>query len=105
MEPERIRQWQPASTFSSTERFWKRRIVWKVRAMPSLTMRWVSQFVMSLPSKRTVPLSDRWFPVMRLKTVVLPAPFGPMSPTMAPWPTSKEISFTAISPPKDLVRF
>ena len=68
-------------------------------------MRWVSQFVMSLPSKRTVPLSERWFPVMRLKTVVFPAPFGPMSPTMAPSSTSKETSFTAISPPKDFVRF
>ena len=61
-------------------------------------------FVMSLPSKRTVPLSERWLPVMRLKTVVLPAPFGPMSPTMVPSSTSKETSFTALSPPKDLVR-
>ena len=83
-EPEFIRQWQPASTFSSTERFWKRRIVWKVRAMPSLTIRWVSQFVMSLPSKRTSPLSERWFPVMRLNTVVLPAPFGTDEPDDGP---------------------
>src|SRR5207249_7438025 len=33
---------------------------------------------------RSVPPSGRSSPVMRRKSVVLPAPFGPMIPTMAP---------------------
>ena len=40
--------------------------------------------VMSTPPKRTVPAFARCSPVMTLKRVVLPAPFGPMSPVTAP---------------------
>ena len=40
---------------------------------------------------------------MQLKKVVLPAPFGPMTLTIAPWSTSKSSSLTAISPPNRLV--
>src|SRR5919204_1331552 len=36
---------------------------------------------------------------MRLKTVVLPAPFGPIRPTISPSPTSSETSSTATIPP------
>jgi len=37
-----------------------------------------------------------------LKQVVLPAPFGPMSATMAPVGTSKDACETAFRPRKDL---
>ena len=39
-------------------------------------------------------------PVMRLKTVVLPAPLGPMSPTSSPGKISREKSVRAWRPPK-----
>src|SRR5947209_2898154 len=41
---------------------------------------------------------------MQLKTVVLPAPFGPISAVMSPRRTSKERSSTAIRPPKRMVK-
>src|SRR5262249_36279799 len=40
---------------------------------------------------------------MTLKSVVLPAPLGPMMPTISPGPTRSETSRTAVSPPKRLV--
>src|SRR5262249_16519747 len=40
---------------------------------------------------------------MRLKTVVLPEPLGPMRPTTVPAATSNEQSLTARMPPKILV--
>src|SRR5690242_3508874 len=39
-------------------------------------------------------------PAMRLKSVVLPAPFGPMRPAISPSLRSKETSATATAPPK-----
>ncbi len=41
---------------------------------------------------------------MRLKTVVLPAPFGPMSPTNSRSPTVLVSSDTAVNPPKRMVQ-
>ncbi len=40
--------------------------------------------VMSVPSSTTRPWVGSWRPVMTLNSVVLPAPFGPMSPVMKP---------------------
>src|SRR3569832_2469467 len=40
---------------------------------------------------------------MRLKSVVLPAPFGPISAVRAPTGTSKRMSCVTASPPKRLV--
>ena len=40
--------------------------------------------VMSRPSSRICPASGRRKPLSRLKAVVLPAPFGPMMPRIAP---------------------
>src|SRR6476661_5110553 len=37
---------------------------------------------------------------MRLKTVVFPAPFGPINPTSAVSPTDRETPLTAFRPPK-----
>src|ERR1051325_3154885 len=40
---------------------------------------------------------------MTLKSVVLPAPFGPMRPVIVPGCTEKRASFTAVMPPKRTV--
>src|SRR2546425_7541400 len=40
---------------------------------------------------------------MTLKSVVLPAPLGPMIPSRSPRPTSSVTARTAVSPPKRLV--
>ena len=40
---------------------------------------------------------------MQLKRVVLPAPFGPMRPVIAPAATFIETSVSALTPPKDFV--
>jgi hypothetical protein len=44
---------------------------------------------MLLPSKVTEPSVTLYTPVIRLKMVVLPAPLGPISPTMPPSRTLK----------------
>src|ERR1043166_8404770 len=43
-------------------------------------------------------------PVTALNTVVLPAPFGPMSESMASGETLSFSAFTAVRPPKRIVR-
>jgi hypothetical protein len=40
---------------------------------------------------------------MQLKSVVLPAPFGPIRPQIAPRATSKETSRSAVTPPNRIV--
>src|ERR1700690_1677888 len=47
------------------------------------------------------PSSLRNCPQTQLNSVVLPAPFGPTRPTLSPSPTSKLMSLTACTPPKD----
>src|SRR5262249_43042712 len=58
---------------------------------------------MRAPAKYTAPASGRRRLVIRLKTVVLPEPLGPMRPTMVAGAISKEQSLTARSPPNSLV--
>src|SRR5262249_8241965 len=54
-------------------------------------------------AKRMRPSSGGRKPVMQLKSVVLPAPFGPMRPTMSPSSMTKDTSLLATRPPKRLV--
>src|SRR5277367_4319405 len=49
-----------------------------------------------------VPPDEVSTPVTKLKVVLLPAPFGPISATISQGPTSKETSLTAITPPNCL---
>src|SRR5438477_647497 len=42
---------------------------------------------------------------MRLKSVLLPEPFGPMMPRTSPSRTARSILETAVNPPNRLVRF
>ena len=58
--------------------------IWNERPMPAMQRARGGACVMSWPSKRTVPLSGRSSPVIRLNSVDLPAPFGPMMPSASP---------------------
>ena len=56
---------------------------------------------MSSPRKRIEPASARSSPVMRLKSVVFPAPFGPMMPRSSRLPSSRLSRSTTFSAPND----
>ena len=73
-------------------------LIWKVRAMPSLTRRCEAYAVMSRPSSRMRPAVGRSTPVRRLISVVLPAPFGPISAWRAPFSTFSETLLVAVEP-------
>ena len=73
-------------------------IRWNVRPMPSRARSWTRSPVMSAPSNSTTPPSVRRMPRMQLKNVVLPAPFGPISPTRSPSSTSMSTSSRATMP-------
>src|SRR5881396_278829 len=57
---------------------------------------------MSRPSSSTAPASGRRWPVMRLKSVVLPAPLGPMMAAISPRATARLTPPTASNPPNAL---
>src|SRR5215207_6770152 len=56
-----------------------------------------------MPSNTSSPLVGVYRPVIILKNVVLPAPFGPIRPLIEPCSITKSILFTATRPPKRLV--
>src|ERR1700674_1312162 len=68
------------TTFSSTVRPGHSRGAWKVRISPSRAMTWGGRPSSARPLKSTVPLSGSLKPEMRSIAVLLPAPFGPISP-------------------------
>src|SRR5271157_841333 len=92
-------------TFSKTVSLEKILTTWNERVMPFLHVRCAGSPVMSSPLKMTWPPSGESMPVMRLKSVVFPAPFGPMTATISPSATSRLAPFTALKPPNDLCRF
>jgi hypothetical protein len=59
---------------------------------------------MRWPENHTWPELGRRFWVMQLKTVVLPAPFGPMTLWILRSATARSRSAIAVSPPKRIVR-
>src|SRR5947209_963460 len=59
---------------------------------------------MSRPSNRIDPAVGPKVPAIRLKVVVLPEPFGPISPRISPGCTANDTSLTAVKPPNRLVR-
>ena len=76
---------------------------WKVLVRPRAATLWGFSPVMSSPSRRTRPAVGLCRPTSVLNSVDLPAPFGPMSPTISPLVTSNETASTACSPPKRLL--
>src|SRR5690606_9930108 len=59
--------------------------------------------VASSPTKVTLPFSIGTKPVMALKRVVLPAPFGPISPRISEGLSARDTRSTASTPPKRTV--
>ena len=68
---------------------------WNVRAMPLSVRRDGRASSTGWPSKVMRPASAASTPVTRLKNVVLPAPFGPISAWIWPCATSICNSFSA----------
>src|SRR3984893_9176823 len=93
----------PIITLSSTERLPKGFTSWKVRVSPSAHTWWGASPLMSRPSSRTVPVLGAETDQMTVKSVVLPAPLGPMMPRISPGAARRLTSFTAVRPPKRLV--
>ena len=70
--------------------------------MPRLMIRCGACPAISRPSKRMEPAFGTSVPESMLKIVLLPEPFGPMSPTISPFSIVKETWCTAVKPPKRL---
>ena len=69
--------------------------VWKVLAMPSFVI-WFGVNPTRLCSPKTMsPPSGAYSPVITLKTVLLPAPFGPMMLRISPRSTTKSRPLSA----------
>jgi len=91
-------------TFSTSVRSSQTRGIWKERTSPARARSWTGDPCSDFPSKTISPDVASSTPVSRLTKVVLPAPFGPMMPTISPLSTSKSIPSTALRSPNSLVR-
>ena len=85
--------------FSSTVRSGKIRRPSGTRVMPLDTMFVGSLPVISSPSNSILPLFGFTRPAIERSVELLPAPLAPISVTMLPFGTSKEIPLTASMPP------
>ena len=95
----------PTRTLSSTVIVRNSSTFWNVRAIPRRTTRCGGVCRRLLPSNSSSPESGRYSRVITLKSVVLPAPFGPIRPTIWPGSTSSETSSMATIPPNRRVTF
>src|SRR6185295_6196737 len=102
--PPRRLAWAPTSTLSSAESARKTSVFWNVRPTPAWAMRCGLSCVSSIPAKVNRPRWGRYRPVRTLKTVVFPAPLGPIRPKISPSPTSKPTPLSAARPPKAMAR-
>ena len=94
----------PIATLSSTVRSGNGRTIWNVRARPrAADVLGRLRRRCAAPSKRMSPASGLNTPAMRLNSVVLPAPFGPMTAKISPGATASDTSSTATSPRKRFV--
>ena len=80
----------PTITFSSTVRPGNSPTPWSVRAIPSEARRSGATRVIGWPRQLSVPEFGRTNPQMTLNSVVLPAPFGPITPSTSPGDTSTD---------------
>src|SRR5664279_4477419 len=90
-------------TFSSTLRFGNSCVSWNARPRPRWVRAGTVSPVMSAPSSQTEPAMARSWPEIRLKYVVLPAPFGPTIAVRVPGAKAQETRSTATWPPKRIV--
>ena len=91
---------RPTRTFSRAVMLANGRPLWNVRAIPARHMRDGVSPCNSRPPKRILPEDGRYTPVIRLNSVVLPAPFGPITPTILPGSTVNVTLCSACTPPK-----
>src|SRR5947208_16735767 len=75
-------------------------VIWNVLATPRRLMISGDRPVMSSPRKRTRPAVGAWSPVITLKSVDLPTPFGPLTEQISPGRTSDDTPLRAASAPK-----
>src|SRR5215207_2168492 len=87
---------------SSTDREGNRRRFCQVRDRPRAARLCVLSRSMRSPWSVIVPASAGKMPLTRLKSDVLPAPFGPMSPTTRPADSVRSIASATTIPPKRL---
>src|SRR5438034_4866890 len=73
--------------------------------MPRCGRRWLGTRVMSRPKSVMEPASGESSPVMRLKSVVLPSPFGPMIRRRSPGSTVRSTASVTRRPPNDFWSF
>jgi len=73
-------------------------VIWNVRTRPSRTKRSGDLPVTALPRSSTLPLDGTNPPDSRLKSVVFPAPFDPITEWIDPASTERETSLTALKP-------
>ena len=99
----RCRRKAPTIAFSSAVSATSGLAIWKVRpsraAPAACGAKRIDQLAAEMRRRRR---SARSWPVRRLNSVVLPAPFGPMMLTISPRRTSNETSSTASSPRETL---
>src|SRR3954451_8759104 len=93
----------PTRMFSRAVMLPNSRMFWNVRAMPSLVIAKRLFPPMLLPLNNTWPDVGAYTPVIVLKQVVLPAPFGPIRPRISPGRRSRDTSARATTPPKRMV--
>src|SRR5215813_1353781 len=91
------------ATFSTIDSLRNGRGIWNVRARPRWQMASGVRPAMSSSRKRTEPADGASAPEMQLNAVVLPEPFGPMSPRISPSRTSNETPLSAVKSPKRFV--
>src|SRR2546427_2364393 len=94
---------RPSRTFSRAVISWKSVVSWNVRTSPRAAIWCGLSPVMSWPSKTIEPRVGRRNPLNRLKQVVLPAPLGPIRPTISPLSTVRSTRLTAARPPNSRV--
>src|SRR4051794_18997135 len=90
----------PTMTFSSAVISGNSRTFWNVRAIPPRVISCFFLPTIDSPRKKIPPLVGRYTPVIALKQVVLPAPFGPISPKISPLRSEKLTLLRATTPPK-----
>src|SRR5690348_2939045 len=87
--------------FSATLRLAKSRDPWKVRWIPRRDRRLAFSLLTSTPSTQTVPDTRARNPLSASSRVVLPAPLGPIRPTISPTSTRMLTSVSARTPPRN----
>ena len=91
-------------TFSSTLRLGNRLVSWNARPSPACVRCETDRPVRSRPPNDTLPLLALSWPEIRLKYVVLPAPFGPTMAVSVPGSKAQVTALTATWPPKRMVK-